>query len=112
MLTLFQKVKELSGKKTLIEAWPDLKMIVHGGTKFDSYRSTFQREIGSDLVKYCEVYPCSEGFIATEDPRYQMLRIVPDHDIFFEFIPFEEFHSGKLKTDKPTRHTRRPSVRS
>jgi hypothetical protein len=100
MLVIFDRVKAISGKKTIAEAWPDLRLIVHGGTKFDPYRKLFEAEIGSDLIKYIEVYPCSEGFIATEDPRYKMLRIIPDLGIFFEFIPIEE-----LGTERPTRHT-------
>ena len=95
-----RELKEVTGKKTVAEVWPDLRLIVHGGTKFDPYRDLFQKEIGSDLVKFCEVYPCSEGFIATEDPRYGLLRIVPDHDIFFEFVPVDE-----LGKEFPTRHT-------
>ena len=105
MLKLFDVVKQLSGKSTVAEVWPRLKVVVHGGTKFDSFRKTFQAEIGSDDVKYCEVYPCSEGFIATEDPRHQLLRLVTDHSIFFEFIPVEHFTGGQLNTDHPTRHT-------
>ena len=100
MYVLFARLKEVTGKKTVAEAWPDLRLIVHGGTKFDPYRDLFKQEIGSDAVKFCEVYPCSEGFIATEDPRYGMLRVVPDHDIFFEFVPVEE-----LGKERPTRHT-------
>ncbi len=107
MLTLFDRIKQESGKKTIAEIWPQLKLIVHGGTKFDSYRNTFRTEIGSDDVQFCEVYPCSEGFIATEDPRYNLLRLVPDHGIFFEFIPVEDLRDGKSKTDKPARHTLR-----
>ncbi|MCU0704791.1 MAG: GH3 auxin-responsive promoter family protein [Fimbriiglobus sp.] len=105
MLKLFDVVKQVSGKKTIAEVWPHLRLVVHGGTKFDSFRNTFKAEIGSDEVQFCEVYPCSEGFIATEDPRYKMLRLVPDHGIFFEFIPAEELKDGKLATDRPTRHT-------
>jgi hypothetical protein len=82
------------------EIWPDLRLVIHGGTKFDPYRDLFRKEIGSDAVKFCEVYPCSEGFIATEDPRYGLLRVIPDHDIFFEFIPVED-----LDRERPTRHT-------
>jgi hypothetical protein len=100
MLVLFGKLKEITGKKTVAEAWPDLRLIIHGGTKFDPFRDLFKKEIGSDAVKFCEVYPCSEGFIATEDPRYNLLRIVPDHNIFFEFVPMEE-----LGKEFPTRHT-------
>jgi hypothetical protein len=101
MLVLFARLKEVTGKKTVAEVWPELRMVVHGGTKFDPFRALFEREIGSDAVKFCEVYPCSEGFIATEDPRYKMLRIVPDHDVFFEFVPVEELGTKEF----PTRHT-------
>ena len=106
MLKLFDVVKQMSGKKTIAEVWPQLRVVVHGGTKFDSFRNTFKAEIGSDEVQYCEVYPCSEGFIATEDPRHKgLLRLVPDHGIFFEFIPIDELKDGKLATANPTRHT-------
>jgi hypothetical protein len=101
MQRLFHRVKQVTGKGTVAEVWPDLRMVVHGGTKFDPFRDLFVKEIGSDAVKFCEVYPCSEGFIATEDPRYGMLRVVPDHDIFFEFVPVDELG----KTEFPARHT-------
>ncbi len=100
MQRLFVKVREITGKRTVAEVWPHLRMVVHGGTKFDPFRELFVKEIGSDAVHFCEVYPCSEGFIATEDPRYHLLRMVPDHDIFFEFVPVEE-----LGKENPTRHT-------
>jgi hypothetical protein len=100
MQRLFDRLKVVTGKRTIAEIWPELRMVVHGGTKFDPFRELFIKEIGSDAVKFCEVYPCSEGFIATEDSRYKMLRVVPDHDIFFEFVPVDEV--GK---ERPTRHT-------
>jgi hypothetical protein len=100
MQVLFSRVKAATGKKTIAEVWPELRLVVHGGTKFDPYRDLFKKEMGSDLVKFCEVYPASEGFVATEDPRYGHLRVVPDHDVFFEFVPVEEL--GKERT---TRHT-------
>lgn len=106
-LRLFDKLKAITGKATIAEIWPTLRVIVHGGTSFDPYRDVFRREIGSDKVRFLEVYPCSEGFVATEDPRYNLLRIVPDHGIFFEFVPLSEFdeNHGKLKSDQPIRHT-------
>jgi hypothetical protein len=104
---LFDRVKLITGKSTVAEVWPTLRLVVHGGTKFDPYRELFVREIGSDAVKFCEVYPCSEGFVATEDPRHRLLRLVPDHDIFFEFIPVEEFTEDGKPPARPTRHTLR-----
>lgn len=104
MLFLFNAVKKVTGKKYIHEAWPKLQLIIHGGTKFDPYREVFQQEVGPKC-SFIEVYPCSEGFIATEDPRYKLLRVVPDHGIFFEFIPMSEFQDGKLKSDRPVRHT-------
>ncbi len=105
MLKLFDSVLKAAGKTKLIDVWPQLKVIIHGGTKFDSFKNTFREVIGSDEVKFCEVYPASEAFIATQDFRSNLLRVVPDHDVFFEFVPMEYFENGKLKTDRPTRHT-------
>lgn len=102
VLTLFDRAKQITGKSTIADIWPTLRLIVHGGTKFDPYRELFRKEIASDLVQFCEVYPCSEGFVATEDPRYRRLRLLPDHDVFFEFVPVED-----LGKDRPTRHTLR-----
>ncbi len=106
-LRLFDKLKSITGKSTIAEIWPTLRVVIHGGTSFDPYRDVFRKEIGSDKVRFLEVYPCSEGFVATEDPRYNLLRIVPDHGIFFEFVPLEEFdeNHGKPKSDRPVRHT-------
>jgi hypothetical protein len=100
MQRLFDRVKAVSGKKTISEVWPELRLVVHGGTKFDPYRDMFRKEMGSDLVRFCEVYPASEGFVATEDPRYGLLRVLPDHDVFFEFVPVTD-----LGKDRPARHT-------
>jgi hypothetical protein len=104
MLILFDRLKKVTGKSTIAEIWPQLRLIIHGGTKFDSYRELFKKEIGSDLVHYCDVYPSSEGFVATEDPRYQLLRLVPDHDVVFEFIPAEDLDDKGAVKPRAVRH--------
>ncbi|MBL8866786.1 MAG: GH3 auxin-responsive promoter family protein [Planctomycetia bacterium] len=105
MALLFDMMKKVTGKNTISEIWPNFRMLIHGGTKFDGYRDLFRAQIGGDAFEFCEVYPASEGFIATEDPRYKLLRLVPDHDIFFEFVPCEDFDSKGVLKEKPTRHT-------
>ncbi len=102
---LFDQVKSITGKQTIADVWPMLRLVVVGGTKFDPYRDLFRQELG-DQTRFCEVYPASEGFVATEDPRHGLLRLVPDHGLFFEFLPLSEFVDGKPPA-KPTRHTLR-----
>src|SRR5262249_4347843 len=58
------------------------------------------RSLVGDGVHFLETYPASEGFVAAEDPRHGLLRLIPDHGVFFEFVPIEE-----LGRDRPTRHT-------
>lgn len=100
LLVLFERLLQITGKKCIADVWPTLRVVIHGGTKFDPYQSLFRRLIGSDAVRYHETYPASEGFIAAADSRHGLLRLVPDQGIFFEFVPVHE-----LDTDAPTRHT-------
>jgi hypothetical protein len=100
LLILFDRLKQVTGKERISEIWPTLRLVIHGGVKFDPYRDLFKQQIGSDKVGFVESYPCSEGFIACEDPRHELLRLIPDHGIFFEFVPVAE-----LAADRPTRHT-------
>jgi hypothetical protein len=100
LLILFDRLKRVTGRERIADIWPTLQVVVHGGTKFDPYRNLFRREIGSDAVRFLETYPCSEGFVATEDPRHGLLRLLPDHGVFFEFVPVED-----LGKDRPARHT-------
>lgn len=99
LLMLFNRLLELSGKATVSEVWPQLELVVHGGVKFDPYRSSFQDAIGVSGVRFQETYPCSEGFIAIGDPDTGLLRLMFDHGIFHEFVPVDELGSAR-----PTRH--------
>jgi hypothetical protein len=99
LLVLFERLRKLTGRERITEVWPTLRVIVHGGTRFDSYRGLFRRLVGEG-VHFLETYPASEGFIAAEDHRHGLLRLIPDHDVFFEFVPV-----GELGHDRPMRHT-------
>jgi hypothetical protein len=99
LLALFQRLLALSGKTTVAEVWPTLEVVVHGGVKFDPYRDAFAAIVGNPAVRLQETYPCSEGFIAFGDPTTKLLRLMFDHDIFYEFVPVDE-----LDRERPTRH--------
>jgi len=104
ILVILDQLKKVTGKDNIREIWPHLNLVIHGGTRFDPYREIFAREFGTQGVRFLETYPCSEGFVATEDPRYNLLRLVPDHGIFFEFVPVSLDKDG-MKLDTATRHT-------
>ena len=100
LLVLFDRVKQITGRNHIADVWPMLRLIFHGGTKFEPYRALFAREVGNTDVHFFETYAASEGFLAAEDPRYQCLRLLTDHQLFFEFVPVEELGSAS-----PRRHT-------
>src|SRR5262249_3412879 len=100
LLVLFERMLQVTGRERIIDVWPTLQVVVHGGTSFEPYRGIFRRILGCDSVQLLETYPASEGFVAAEDPQHGLLRLIPDHGIFFEFVPLTE-----LTADRPTRHT-------
>jgi hypothetical protein len=80
-------------------AYPNLEMIVHGGVNFAPYRKQFDEMLRGSHAELREVYPASEGFIAVQDlSPEEGMRVVPDHGIFFEFVPV-----GDLKSENPRR---------
>ena len=99
MLVLFDRLRQVTGKERIADIWPALRLVIHGGTKFDPYRDLFRAQLG-DAVRFTEVYPASEAYIAAEDHRHGLLRLIVDHGIFYEFVPV-----GELDSARPTRHT-------
>jgi hypothetical protein len=101
MLVLFDRLRQVTGKQYIADIWPTLRLVIHGGTKFDPYRELFLQQIGSEAVRFTEVYPASEAYLAAQDHRFgSLLRLIPDHAIFFEFVPIED-----LDSPRPARHT-------
>jgi hypothetical protein len=100
LLVLFDRLQQLTGRQRIIDIWPQLRLVIYGGTKFEPYRALFRSLIGDPAVRFLETYPASEGFLAAEDPRHNLLRLLPDHHIFFEFVPCED-----LDSERPARHT-------
>ncbi len=102
LLLFFDRVlaQRGGGAQRLVDAYPRLELIIHGGVGLAPYASQFAALLaGSDIVTR-EVYAASEGFIASADRGPgEGLRLNLDHGLFFEFVPVAE-----LGADRPTRH--------
>ena len=102
-LALMRRVLEYTGKRNLLEVWPDLEMFAHGGVEFAPYRASFRELIPSDDMHYMETYNASEGFFAlADDPSRDDMLLMLDYGTFFEFrdgdrlVPLEGVVCGKV----------------
>ena len=98
MLVLLNKVLERTGKKNILEVWPNLEVYFHGGVNFNPYREQFKKLIPKKDFKYFETYNASEGFFAIQDLNYSFdLLLMLDYGIFYEFIPMDSFNGENSK---------------
>jgi hypothetical protein len=75
----------------LREIWPRLECLVHGGVPVGPFADELRAACGSGVALH-EVYPASEGFLAAQDAEPEAgLRLLADHGLFFEFLPWAEF---------------------
>lgn len=90
-LVVLKRVLELTGKKNILEVWPNLELFMHGGVSFQPYREQYRRMFPSPNVNYLECYNASEGFFGITDRQgSDDLLLMLDYGIFFEFIPVED----------------------
>ena len=97
MLSVLNRVMELSGKTHLEEVWPNLEVFFHGGVAFTPYREQYQQLITSPRMHYMETYNASEGFFANQDdPHDKSMLLTLDNDVFYEFIPMDSTLNSQL----------------
>jgi hypothetical protein len=95
VLMYFERLLEKTGKATIRDIFPNLRLYVHGGVNFAPYEDTFKRIIGAG-VDFIETYPASEGFIAFQDSQKEPgLLLHVDGGIFYEFIPAHEVFNAR-----------------
>jgi hypothetical protein len=94
----YERLLEKTGKKTILDIFPNLEMFVYGGVNFEPYRQSLEKLVGGRIPSV-ETYPASEGFIAFQDSQTEEgLLLNTNSGIFFEFIP-----AGEVFEDNPTR---------
>lgn len=91
MLSVLDRMLELSGKKYVNEVWPNLEVFFHGGVAFTPYRERYHQIINNPEMNYMETYNASEGFFGIQnEPSDPAMLLMIDYDVFYEFIPLEE----------------------
>lgn len=98
-IVLARRVLEITGKRNLLEVWPNLELYIHGAVNFAPYRETFRQLIPKDDFHYLETYNASEGFFGIQDrsDSHAMLLML-DYGIYYEFIPLEELGNEHPRT--------------
>src|SRR5471030_489853 len=98
-ILLFKRILEITGKKNLLEVWPNLELYCHGAVNFTPYREQFKKLIPNDDMYYLETYNASEGFFGIQDSfdSGDMLLML-DYGIFYEFLPLENIGEDNPKT--------------
>jgi hypothetical protein len=90
-LLLMRRILEITGRKNLLEVWPDLEVFFHGGVNFEPYVNQFKELIPSDNMHYMETYNASEGFFGLQDRTdSDELLLMLDYGIFYEFLPMNQ----------------------
>lgn len=92
MMAVLKHLLHITGKKSIDEVWPNLEVFFHGGVAFTPYREQYKQLIKSPGMQYMETYNASEGFFGIQDdPTDPSLLLMIDYDVFYEFIPMDEF---------------------
>jgi hypothetical protein len=98
MMVLLERVLAISGKKHIIDVWPNLELYMHGGVSFEPYRAQFEELIGKE-INYLETYNASEGFFGIQDLKKEgEMLLMLDYGIYYEFIPMNQYDGTQSKT--------------
>ena len=97
MLSVLNRVLEVSGKKYITDVWPNLEVFFHGGVAFAPYRDAYKEIIPSDSMHYMETYNASEGFFGLQtNPNDPAMELMTHLGVFFEFLPLENMNSNTI----------------
>ena len=96
VITYFDSLLNYTGKNSVQDVFPNLKLYVHGGASFKPYKKSFLAKSGN--IDTLEVYPASEGFFAYQnDLLDESLLLLTNSGVFYEFISLENFQNKKME---------------
>ncbi|AHB41158.1 hypothetical protein P148_SR1C00001G0363 [candidate division SR1 bacterium RAAC1_SR1_1] len=92
MSNFLYRVLEATGKKNILEVWPNLEFFFWGGMAIHLYKKQLEALIPSKTMKYYQIYNASEGYFASQDTNdTDDMLLFTDHGVFYEFIPLQEY---------------------
>jgi GH3 auxin-responsive promoter len=109
LVRLLECVRRRSGCDRITKIWPTLTAILHAGGHIESLsaggaaadataRRRLEETVADGRVLLLEMYSRPEGTLAIEDPRHSRLRLLPDHGVYFEFVPVDQV--GTLRPER------------
>jgi hypothetical protein len=88
---LAELLRERHGRASFRQIWPMLEVVlVLSCGPADPTREQLVEQIGDRRVLLIEACSRPEGVVGIEDPRHGLLRLLPDHGVYFEFVPVDE----------------------
>ena len=85
MQMYFDRLIQVTGKP-IMDIFPNLSVLVHGGVNFEPYKAKLFSSIGKKIDSI-ETFPASEGFFAFQDTQdKEGLVLNTNSGIFFEFV--------------------------
>ena len=90
LAALLAHAKRLTGHDCVTSIWPHLAAILYTSSTLPLGRSRLLEEVGDPRLLCLEMVLRPEGAVAIEDPRHRGLRLLPDHGIYFEFVPVDQ----------------------
>ncbi|MEX0928230.1 MAG: GH3 auxin-responsive promoter family protein [Balneolales bacterium] len=88
-LRFFQRALEKTGKYSIQEVWPNLKVLICGGEDIKTYLPHFEYLCRGLNMDYVENYGASEGYFAfSDDLNHSDLRLTIDNGLFYEWVPY------------------------
>lgn len=82
VMTLLEKIGGIRGTA----AWQELAAVLYSRPDAAFDVAALRERLPKSVV-LLELVARPEGIIAVEDPRYNQLRLLPDHGLYFELVP-------------------------
>ena len=99
-IMLLERIIERYKLDSIHDIWPNLYVYVHGGVFMDPYITRLNQLVNREL-DLLDTYLASEGYFAyQEDPCKKGMKLLLNHGIFFEFVPFTTEHFDEHGTIK------------